>query len=187
MGPEGRARLFVALDLPGAVRGVIGDWAAAVAETGSGLRAVAAEDLHVTLCFLGALPLKAIEPVAAACDRAERGPIDGLSLGGVVWLPSRQPRVLAVELKDPERGLGALQADLAGSLASAGLFAPERRRFLPHVTAARVRRGEEPRSRELAAPRAGEFAGRDVTLYRSHLGSGPARYEALHRVRLSGG
>jgi 2'-5' RNA ligase len=63
-------------------------------------------------------------------------------------------------------------------------YEPERRRFRPHVTVARVRHGAAPRRGGLPdAPKA-DFAGEALVLYRSYLGGGPARYEALERVAL---
>ena len=51
-------------------------------------------------------------------------------------------------------------------------------------TVARVRRGKRP-GRSLPDPPRATFAAEAVTLFRSHLGGGPARYEALERVPLS--
>jgi 2'-5' RNA ligase len=52
------------------------------------------------------------------------------------------------------------------------------------VTVARVRHGAAPRRGGLPdAPKA-EFAGEALVLYRSYLGGGPARYDALERVAL---
>lgn len=44
-------RLFVALDLPVEARALLADWAVAAAP--EGVRRVPAENLHVTLAFLG--------------------------------------------------------------------------------------------------------------------------------------
>ena len=59
-----------------------------------------------------------------------------------------------------------------------------RRRFRPHVTVARVRHGAAPRRRGLPDTPEATFDGEALTLYRSWLGGGPARYEALERVAL---
>lgn len=185
MGAGGRARLFVALELPDGVREPVSEWARALTRLEPGLRPVGADGLHVTLCFLGSLPLEAAREVGAVCDALPDGPIHGLALGPAVWLPRRHPRVLAVTLMDPAGRLGALQARLARSLVSRGLFESEGRRFLPHVTAARVRRGTRGGGSLSTGPPEGEFTGERVTLFRSHLGEGPARYEALHRTTLS--
>jgi len=61
---------------------------------------------------------------------------------------------------------------------------PERRRFLPHVTIARVGRSAQPPQGALPDPPRAEFTGSRVTLYRSRLQAGGARYEALGSVAL---
>lgn len=204
------ARLFVALDLPAAVRSALLAWRAPVLAASEGaLRPVAEEALHVTLCFLGSLPLDAAEPVGAAVERAAGGwaaggradrgtdadgaeadgapAVDGLALGAPLWLPRRRPHALTLALSDRDGALGRLQSALAAALAAGGWFEAEARPFLPHVTVARVRRAGDPRAlarQELPEPPSAAFAGVAVTLYRSHLGRGGARYEALTRVSL---
>jgi 2'-5' RNA ligase len=156
------------------------------------LRAVAPEALHVTLCFLGAQPLEAAAAIGTAVVAAATaaGRAHGLALGAPLWLPRRRPNVLAVTIADGAGELGALQAAVADALVAGGWFTPERRPLLPHVTVARVRggsRGLDARAvarRELPAPPALAFHGAAVTLYRSHLGRGGSRYEALARARL---
>ncbi|MBB4663423.1 RNA 2',3'-cyclic phosphodiesterase [Conexibacter arvalis] len=186
-----RARLFVALDLPAEVRAELIAWRAPLlVASDAALRPVADEALHVTLCFLGQQPLAAVEPLAAAIAEVTAGgsvAVGGLALGAPLWLPRRRPHALTVALRDRDGALGALQGALAAALAAGGWFAPEERPYLPHVTVARVRRGGDPRAlarRELPAPPTHAFAGEAVTLYRSHLGGGGARYEALARERL---
>ncbi|HEX6391160.1 MAG TPA: hypothetical protein VFZ89_16990, partial [Solirubrobacteraceae bacterium] len=65
-------------------------------------------------------------------------------------------------------------------------FERERRRYLPHVTVARVRRGQAPRDYSLDPPPAPDgFAAQALTLMRSHLGPGGAQYEAVVRLEPS--
>jgi 2'-5' RNA ligase len=80
-----------------------------------------------------------------------------------------------------------VQGTVAAALADLGVLAPERRRFRPHVTVARVRRGARLDQRSLPpVPAVGAFAGAALTLYRSRLGAPGARYEPLARVGLGG-
>jgi RNA 2',3'-cyclic 3'-phosphodiesterase len=179
------ARLFAALDLPEAVRAALAGFGAAAAEGDFALRAVGVESLHVTLAFLGHRPLDDIEPARAAV-RAAASPVPGLALGEVLWLAPRRPHVLTVALDDGDGALAALHAAVVAALGDAVGYEPERRRFRPHVTVARVRRGAAPRRRGLPEEPRGAFAGEALTLYRSWLGGrGPARYEALERVPLA--
>jgi RNA 2',3'-cyclic 3'-phosphodiesterase len=169
-------RLFVALDLPEPVRAAL-----PVPEPDGPWRAVPAQSLHVTLAFLGSLPSP--EPVVAAMPAVL--PAGGeLRLGRARLLPPRRPRVLAVELEDPSGSCGAVQAAVAGALAGAGLYEPEHRRWLPHVTVGRAR-GPVDRGAPLPAVEPVAFRAETVTLYRSHLGRAPARYEAVTSWALS--
>lgn len=176
-------RLFAALDLPVAVRDRLAAFGHAAAADDFALRAVRDDALHVTLAFLGHRALDDIEPAREAV-RAATQAVPELALGDVLWLAPRRPHVLTVEVLDPAGALARLHAAVTEALAEAVGYEPEHRRFRPHVTVARVRRGAEPRRSGLPEPPSAAFAGEAVTLYRSHLGGGPARYEALERVVL---
>jgi RNA 2',3'-cyclic 3'-phosphodiesterase len=191
---EAALRLFVALELAEEAREELVRWrgsvgaGAAVAGKGDGadLRAVSTQNLHVTLCFLGAQPCGAVAPVLDVCAQLASLPAAGLRLGHGLWLPRRAPRVLAVGLEDDGGRLGAVQARLSAGLAAGGWYRPETRRFLAHVTVGRVRRGARVSPGELEAPEPVAFAGRRVSLYRSALGLAGARYEVLGGVELEG-
>ncbi len=172
-------RLFVALDLPAAARAAL----AAFRDRADGAvwRPVPDEALHVTLVFLGHLPSGSSERVAEVVRRCS-GPAADLALGPALLLPPRRARVLCAEVEDGADALGALQGRLAGALADAGLHEPERRPYRPHATVARLRSGERAPRGSPDGPERVRFAGEAVTLYRSHLGRGGARYEPLERV-----
>jgi len=184
---DDRARLFVALELPAEIRGALYGWAREHAAGVGRLRLVEPESLHVTLCFLGSRPATEVDEIAARCRDATSGhPPATLTVGDALWLPPRRPRVLTVALADQgDDRLAAVQAALSGALAGGGFYEPETRPFLAHVTVARVQRDARIRSPELPAPDAMRFTAATVTLFRSRLGRGPARYEALASVTLS--
>jgi 2'-5' RNA ligase len=135
--------------------------------------------MHLTLCFLGSTPVEEIDAIAAACSAASGPAPRGLALGGVLWLPRRRPRVVAVEIPDARGELADLQARLARELQRGGWYEPEERSFNAHVTVARVARGERLRAIELAPPEPAPLDRAPVKLYRSRIGPGGARYEAL--------
>ncbi len=190
-GVDERARLFVALELPEAVRAALVAWQERVLPERQGLRAVAPESLHVTLCFLGWQPASAAGAIATAVRQAVAGfPAPSLGIGRSAWLPRRRPRVLAVELADAQDVLGELQAALSEHLSAGHWYRAEQRRFRPHVTVARVGRsapvasGALPPPGELADPPRAAFTGMRVTLYRSRLRPTGAEYQALGSVAL---
>ena len=187
-----RARLFVALDLPGEVREGIVAWGReALADPA--LRPVAPESLHVTLAFLGYRPEKEIEQIAAVVEESA-GPAPWVELRDPEQRPPRgRARLFALPAISP--GAEALQAGLEQRLVEEGFYKPEKRPFWPHVTVARVRpeaRGSRrpavvseppgPLSPELSEPR---IAVR-MTLYRSVLQPTGARYVPLAQVELPG-
>jgi RNA 2',3'-cyclic 3'-phosphodiesterase len=181
------ARLFAALELPAPVRDALGAFGRAAADDDFALRPVGDDALHVTLAFLGHRPLDDIDPAREAVRAAASvsGSLD-LSLGEPLWLAPRRPHVLTVEVLDATGALFALQERVVAGLAEAVEYEPERRRFRPDVTVARVRHGARPRQRGLPEAPSASFAGDAVALYRSYLGGGPARYEALERAALPG-
>ena len=84
-----RARLFVALELPGEVRDSLGEWRNEVVAEVAGLRPVAVESLHVTLCFLGSVAVASVDAVASACSVVVGMPAASLRVSGGIWLPPR--------------------------------------------------------------------------------------------------
>ncbi len=144
-----------------------------------GLRPVAFEALHVTLCFLGSQDVDEIDAIAAACKRIALTVPRGLSLGSAIWLPERRPRVVAVTVEDACGELASLQASLSQALHTGGWYEPEGGPFLAHVTVARIARGARVRAVELPPPAPLPLRGPRVTLLRSRPGRGGTRYEPL--------
>jgi len=191
-----RARLFVALSLPEVVTAELARWARAATATAGGIRRLAPQSMHITLCFLGEQSLGDVEELAALLSAAAVpvAAIGQLTLGAPLWLPPRRPRALAVAVGDPDGGLGRLRALLAREIAATVGWKPGRERFRSHVTVARMRplvasRGQAGRSArraagdvELAPTPQLAFVADTVVLLRSHLEPDGARYEALARV-----
>lgn len=179
-------RSFVALDLPGSVKQALGDLIAAMSRENAGVRWVRAEAIHLTLKFLGDVDESRLGDVSAVVDRAAAavGPVP-LSLDAVGAFPdTRRARVIWAGLAGETGALAALQAAVDAGLAEAG-FEPERRPFLPHLTLGR-RRAPGPVDASTVVPRT-SFTCDRLTLFRSDLGPGGARYTALHEAGLRGG
>ena len=197
-----RARLFVALDLPDAVREGLSAWQRREL-TDEVLRPSRAETLHMTLAFLAYHPESAIERITKAAMGFEaQAPLIRLRADPVPVPPSR-PRLYAIDSESDETI--ALQAEVERRLVEAGFYEPEKRDFWPHLTIARVkqeRRKGGGRRRRSGRPMRVErapgplpeallepFSGVRITLYRSHLRPTGAEYESLAQLDLppSGG
>ncbi|HSS03974.1 MAG TPA: RNA 2',3'-cyclic phosphodiesterase [Solirubrobacterales bacterium] len=188
-----RARLFVALDLPDPVRAAIAGWGReALADPA--LRPVAPESLHITLAFLGYLPEREIE-LLAAIVREAAGRAPTIELGDPAPRPERgRPRLFALPVASP--GTIALQRGLEEKLVAARLYKPEKRPFWPHVTVARVRREERGSQRPAPVSRLPQALPqallqlavcRRMKLYRSELQPQGAQYTPLAQVELPAG
>lgn len=192
--PAGSHRLFVAADPSPGIAAELTAWARAQRTRGGGLRALAASSIHLTLAFLGARQAADVEPVGAAVAGAVAewtatggGGAIGLEVAAPVWLPPRHPRVLAVEVGNPDGALAALQRAITAGLAAAGLCEPEGRAFRPHLTVARLPARARADATALLDPTpAAAFTVDAVIVYRSFLRREGARYEPLERVALSG-
>jgi 2'-5' RNA ligase len=126
-------RLFIAVELPEAVRGRL----AALGGGVPGARWTAMDNLHLTLRFMGEVAGPALEDLAAALDGLT-GPSFELSLAGVgQYGAKRRARIIwaGVAASPP---LMALQARIESAVVRAG-FDPEQRKFRPHITLARLK------------------------------------------------
>lgn len=177
-------RAFLALPLPDDVCGAL---ARLQDELPLG-RALPVENLHLTLVFLGDIPQEQAERVHAALSALRAAPVT-LRLHGLDTFGGRRPRVLHAAASGPE----ALRTRILSALRTVGIV-PERRRYRPHVTLARLpahpSRHDQTRLAEFMAAMAG-FSLPPVRLdrfafYRSELHRDGARHEMLAQYVLSG-
>jgi RNA 2',3'-cyclic 3'-phosphodiesterase len=130
-------RLFVAGDLPAGISGAISAWQASelAPHDDLGLN----RSLHLTLCFLGRVRSDAVPGIREALRAVSFPPVP-LEPAGVVFLPARgSKRVVALRFDDLSGGLLRLQSEVSATLAALGVYEPERRAYLPHLTVARFR------------------------------------------------
>lgn len=170
MAGSERLRLFLALRLPDETCEQIAAWQAAELHGG---RAVARENLHVTLAFLGTRPAAEV-PVLAATLRSAVAGTCGIRLRVRGY---RETRSVGMLTFDDEGGRAALLAGrLHDLLEELGLYRREARPWLPHVTVLRFR---EPTRLDPVLPELGEVSPSDAAVYSSLLRSDGARYDVL--------
>ncbi|HEX5307839.1 MAG TPA: RNA 2',3'-cyclic phosphodiesterase [Solirubrobacteraceae bacterium] len=195
------ARLFVAVDPPEQVTERLREWArAAVAQIRSEqgvsqlpVRVLDAQLLHMTVLFLGERPLEQVPELSAQLQACARPSVE-LVVGAPLWLPTRRPRALAVELHDDEATLAHLHSEIVDRLepapahvSAAPITHTHAKRFHPHITVARLR-AQTGTTRSAANAVARQplpptpqlsFRPAELTLYRSWLSPEGASYEAL--------
>lgn len=130
-------RLFTAVEVPAQI-------AASLSLLRGGLpgaRWIDVENYHITLRFIGDIGDLAASEIADALSRVDRPPFE-LELEGLGALGGRKPHsIVACVRTSPE--LKNLQAEHERIIQRIGLE-PERRKFAPHVTLARLRHAYEP-------------------------------------------
>ena len=179
-------RLFVAADVPEAVRSRLAEELEPLREASPELRWSPPENWHVTLKFLGAVRSSlvadaghAVADAAATTDR-----FDTHLLGVDAFPSARRARVLWVGMSDPDERFRALAGAL--DIALEQIVKPEERPFTPHLTVARAKQ-PLPLVEDLAAVgglRSETFPLDHVTLYRSHLRRPAPLYEPVESFSL---
>ena len=184
-------RTFIAIEFPRELRALV---AAHIKRLREAFPDVAAswnreDNLHLTLKFLGNVPVTKIEElsraVAAATSQVEPFP---LTVNGCGTFPQRgKPNVLWIGVDDPSSTLLRLHQHLEDNCAGVGL-PRDARPFHPHLTIARLRKAQG--ARELADshrnlpfnPQA--FTVSEIVVFKSELLPKGAKHSDLSRHQL---
>jgi 2'-5' RNA ligase len=172
-----RLRLFLALRLPDDVLDEVEGWQR---EQLSSVRTVRREHLHVTLAFLGHRPAAELQGIVDVLREAAAAAGE-IRLSAVRYRETRSVGMLVLE--DERERATRLAGDLHERLARLGVYHPEERPWLPHITVARWR--NRPRLRP-EPPAVRTFVPSDAAAYLSRLHPRGARYEVLESVALGG-
>lgn len=186
-------RLFFAVNLSEQVRKEVVDALAAFPLARPPWRWVGAENLHITLKFLGERAEDELDDlVASARTAAGAFAPFGFRLGAFGGFPSiRRPRVLFYQVEEGSRSLCNLADKLEGVLAARMGIARENRPFRAHLTVARVKGTLDRSAREaiaLVPPLRGTVQEvHSFFLMESELRREGARYRVLKEIELVGG
>lgn len=177
-------RLFVAVELPEAVRREIAGRAARAARTLPPAKWSRADALHLTLAFLGEVEETAAAPLASALAGAVAPlpPFAARIAGAGAFPPRGGARVLWLGL-EPAAPFEALAAAVRGAIAGCGLSFDEKP-FRAHLTVARCRTPWRESEREAALRTLGEAGALElrverIALIESRLGPAGAAYTTL--------
>ncbi len=180
VGADERLRLFLGFRLPDAAARAVGSWQHEQLAV-ERVRIVPVENLHVTIAFLGSRPAGEIAAVAGALREA----VDGVARPVLTPTRYRETRSVGMLVLDDEQGRATRIAEVAHTrLEGLGVYEPEARNWLPHLTVVRFR--ERPRL-EPSIPDLGPVTMSDAAVYMSRLRPDGAQYEVLESVPLGGG
>jgi len=192
-------RCFIAIELDPAVREAIGRLQARLRKelrgSDSGLRWVRAENIHLTLKFLGEIPDDAVPAVGAAADQtaAAFNPFEFEIAEVGSFPPERPARVVWVGVGHGRSALLELQKALDQALEEIG-YPREERPFSAHLTLARVSQpnagravlnvlGNLPQGWAASLGRQNATA---LTVFKSDLTRSGPTYTLLHQAALVG-
>ena len=128
-------RLFIAIDMPPAVN----DRLINLCQGVSGAKWADSAPFHLTLRFIGDADDGLLQDIQFALADIEASAFD-LALKGVGYFPPRGPAKILWAGIEAEPRLHRLREQVRAALEALGLE-PERRKFAPHVTLARFKRG----------------------------------------------
>ena len=194
-------RLFVALDIDGAIRQRLARFVDGVCGFASNARWVTPESLHVTLKFIGEQPETTVEQIKQTLGTIHAQKAE-IHIRGYGFFPTaKSARVFWVDMQAAPQ-LGELASAVDTSMATLKI-PKEERAFSPHLTLARAaggsgsphwRKGEAPnrcfqRLQEklaaLPAPEFGTMTAREFFLYQSQLSPKGSKYTKLAGFALS--
>jgi len=160
---------------------------------GQAIRWVESEAIHLTLQFLGEIDDRPAELIAGCLDEVcANHPRMSLDVGGLGGFPSlNRPRVIWIGIREPDRSLSKLQAEIEGGVSKVGIDA-EDRAYHPHLTLGRLRREASQSEERLLADRLhkvqiadlGSVRVEGVSLMQSELTRAGAVYSRLHYAPL---
>ncbi len=135
-------RAFVAVNFPPRVKAALGQVINELKKYPAQAKWVEAGGIHLTLQFLGNICSEQVPKIVTALEKCccEVQPFY-VRLSGTGVFPSlSKPRVLWVGVEEKTGRLAALYNCVQAGLADLG-FRPEERRFVPHLTLARLKSG----------------------------------------------
>jgi RNA 2',3'-cyclic 3'-phosphodiesterase len=124
-------RLFTGLEIPAEIGQTLSNLRGGL----PGARWIDPENYHVTLRFIGDIDGISANEIASMLFRVNRKPFE-VKVQGLTSFGGRKPRAVVATIA-PSRPLIELQAELERMMQRIGLD-PEGRKFIPHVTLARL-------------------------------------------------
>lgn len=182
-------RLFVALEIPRAVRDNLATLIKDLRNADPKARWVRPENIHVTLKFIGEVPGEKVQDIRGALSSVHSEREIELNFRGLGFFPNaKRPSVLWAGI-DASPNLQSLAGDIESALEKLG-FPPEKRPFVPHLTIARF---QPPRIHEQLQPAIAQSSEREFgslrtgkfRLIESKLKPSGAEYTTLDSFRFT--
>ncbi len=181
-----RLRTFIGVDIGKTIRARAVALQEKLAETGTAVKWVEADNIHATLLFLGEVDDRELPSVCrAVAEQTQRYSPFRLSC----FPNPRRPRIVWIGVGEGTQELCALHDDLEPPLLDLGCYRREERKYTPHITLGRVKSDRPtdklgPALLKHAGWQGGEIAVTEVLVMSSELTPQGPLYTVLSRAKL---
>jgi 2'-5' RNA ligase len=178
-------RVFLALELPGAIKEYLLTVTKTMSQRVSGVKWVKAEGLHVTLKFFGEIGEKKAQEIEGALQGINKKQMaSAVQLKEINAFPDlMRPRVIVVTFQEGVDNVKAIFHDIESCLLAVGIQ-KEGRGFIPHITLGRVKDMIPLLKRSIMLLEEKRFLLDNLVLYQSALMREGALYTPLKEIKL---
>jgi 2'-5' RNA ligase len=184
-------RCFLAIEIPETIRGAIVSSLDSLKKSGADVKWVSAENIHITLQFLGETEETLIPAIKEALDKILLNYFPFyIKIAGVGCFPdARRPRIIWVGTEESQPVI-KLHGEISKEMAKLG-YQEEERNFTPHLTVGRVKSNRNVRELlkkidEIREVRFSDFEVRHITLMKSELKPSGPIYQSLAEIPFDG-
>lgn len=177
-------RLFIAIPIDDKTRLEVCRMCDYLKERVSDVRWVKAENLHITMKFLGDTKEKLVPEISSAMEEVSKYLPFEMEIGGIGGFPSlASARVIWVGAYDESQTVHRIYEEIETGIGNLG-FKKEKRKYSPHITVGRSKRKpvRVDVGHELGKRAGSTLIVNEVVLYKSDLKSSGAEYTVLERV-----
>ncbi len=150
------------------------------------MKIVKSENIHFTLLFFGDTPTTELDQIQTNLERIEITPFD-IEVAGVGSFPNRRrPRIIWIGVTHNASKILSLKDEIDSSLIELD-YQPEKRKYTPHATIARVRHVKDSKRiadnlENLSDEVIGTMSVNKVTMMKSTLTPSGPIYESLWQI-----
>ena len=150
------------------------------------MKIVKSENIHFTLLFFGDTPLKRLDQIQTSLERIDITPFE-IEIAGVGAFPNRRrPRIIWIGVAHNASKVLSLKDEIDSSLLELD-YQPEKRKYTPHATIARVRHVKDSKRiadnlEYLSNEVIGTMSVNKVTMMKSTLTPSGPIYEPLWQI-----
>jgi 2'-5' RNA ligase len=155
-------------------------------QTAAKMKIVKSENIHYTVRFFGDTPLTKLNQIKMCLDKIDFNQFE-IEVGGIGAFPNRRrPRIIWVGVTNNASKVVQIKSEIDSLLVDIG-YQPEKRKYTPHATIARVRYVKDSRRitdnlEHLTDEVIGKMIVANITMMKSTLTPSGPIYESLWKI-----